>query len=104
MPNFNWEISLGTLISLATVIFAAGGFYAFAKNLGNNMTTLTTTFTKQVDDIKEDLKSLNKVIMDVAVQNKRIDNLEERNNSEIAHLKEDIRDLKHGDGFIKKSA
>lgn len=90
MPNFNWEINLGTLISFATIVFAAGGFYVFAKNVG-----------AKVDDIKEDLKALNKVIMDVALSNQRQDNFEKRTDDRFKMIMDDVRELKHGKGFVK---
>jgi len=90
--TFNWEISLGTLISIATLIFVAGGFYWSTKSL-----------YEQVNDIKEDLKSLNKVVMDVALSNVRADNFEKRTDDRFRHIEEDIRELKHGEGFINAS-
>lgn len=91
MVNFNPEINLGTLISLATFVFLAGGFFATGRSV-----------FKQMGEMRTDLKKLNEVVTAVAVQNARLDNLEKRYDGEIQHLKEDIRDMKHWEGFITR--
>lgn len=93
MLNFNPEITITTIISLATMVFVAGGFYFTTRSL-----------YAQVSDIREDLKALNKVVMDVALSNQRQDNFEKRTDDRFKHMEDDIRELKHGKGFVKDPA
>lgn len=98
-PSLDLSINLGTVISLLTIVFAAGGFYVFTKNLGKAL----DAFKIQVDEIKDDLKLLNKVVMDVALSNQRQDNFEKRTDDRFKHVEDDIREMKHGKGFIQTS-
>ena len=66
-----WEISLGTLLTTATILFAIAGFYW-------KQTIDSTQIKEDIQDIKADLKALNKVIIDMAVQTQRVDNLMSR--------------------------
>ena len=66
-----WEISLGTLITLATVLFAGAGFYW-------RQTYDSKIIKDDIADIKADIRILNKVVVDMAVQTQRTDNLLER--------------------------
>lgn len=102
MPMFNWEVNLGSLISIAMVIFAAGGFVAVTRSLGQNLKALTDSFTKQMDEVKDDLKLLNKVVMDQALSTQRQDNFEETTRQEFLRIRDDIKEMKHGKGFVKE--
>ena len=79
---FDATITLGTVIQ--TILVVAGGF-TFLITMGNAVKTLGT----DVVDLKQDIKKLNENVIQIAVQNTRINRLEE-----------DIRDLKHGKGFV----
>lgn len=67
--NVQADISLGAIINLAAIIFAAGCFYAMTKSL-----------VKNVDEMKLELRKLNEVVTVQAVSTSRLDNLEERFN------------------------
>lgn len=101
LPTFNPEINLGTIISLLTFVFLAGGFYASVKGLFNKVGNLIVTVDKMQDALAQDIKALNKVVTDVALNNQQLNNLEARYNRESADLKEEVRDLKHWLGFMK---
>ena len=57
--------------------------------------------TADMTDIKGDLKLLNKVVLDVALSNQRQDNFEQRTDYRFKRIEDDIREMKHGEGFIQ---
>ncbi len=77
---------LGVLLQLLQiVVIISGGIFALA--------TLRSTvgrLASDIVDVKAELKKLGDVLVTLAVTSKRLDNAEE-----------DIRDLKHGRGFIQ---
>jgi hypothetical protein len=77
------------LIGIGTPVFLAGGFWY-----------MTWQLKRQVDQIKEDLKLLNKVVLEQALSNQRQDNFEQRTDYMFKEIQDDIRELKHGKGFI----
>src|SRR5262252_4425560 len=86
MNELGW---LKDAFAIGTPIFLFGGLAYMVRQL-----------TKDVGDIKGDLKLLNKVVMDVALSNQRQDNFEKRTDDRFKHMEDDLRELKHGDGFI----
>ena len=94
MPTFNWEVSIGSIVTIVTV---AGFFASFYYGTGNSLKQLGTV----VSEMKEDLKVLNKVITDIALSNQRQDNFEKRTDDRFKMIQDDLREMKHGKGFIK---
>lgn len=78
------------LLAIGTPIFLFGGLAYMVRQLNAD-----------VGDIKGDLKMLNKVVMDVALSNQRQDNFEKRTDDRFKHLEDDIREMKHGKGFVQ---
>lgn len=98
----NWEINLSSLIVAASVVFSAGGFYWVSK--GD-----TKRLKEDVTDIKTDLKALNKVVMDVALQNQRLDNqgerltqLEKRIDDRVSAMEKRWDEVRRGEGLITR--
>lgn len=85
----DWNINVGQIITIGTLLFAAAGFYY--RQLFDSR-----TFKSDISEIKEDLKMLNKLVMDVALQNARIDNL----GQSIVNMQRDIHELRRGEGYI----
>ncbi len=69
---------------VGTVLFSITGLYWKLKYD-------TTNFREDVVDIKLELKSLSKVIVDLALQTQRLDIMEQT-----------LFELRHGQGFVKK--
>lgn len=84
-----WEISLGSLLTVLSVMGVGFGFYY--QTLYDSR-----RFKSDINEIKTDLKVLNKIIADLAVQTSRLDNQAERLNRFDARLDE----LRHGKGFV----
>lgn len=96
----NWELNLSSLIVAATVVFSAGGFYYASR--GDNK-----RIKDDITDIKTDLKTLNKVVMDVALQNQRLDNqadritqVERRSDERLTSLERRWDEVRRGEGLI----
>jgi hypothetical protein len=79
----DWTINLGSILTFGGIVFAAGGFFYSTK-----------TQNERMSNIEQDLKSLNKVVMDVALSNQRQDNFEKRTDDRFRHVEDDIRELK----------
>ncbi len=86
----DWTISLGNIGTVVAIVFVGGGFY-WQQVLDSRR------FKLDIVEIKTDLKILNKVITDIALQNQRIDNQAERLN----RLDSRIDELRHGKGYIQ---
>lgn len=91
----NWELNLSSLIVAASVIFSAGGFYWVSKGDNKRM-------KEDIADIKTDLKTLNKVVMDVALQNQRLDNQADRITLLEKRFESRWDELRRGEGLIEK--
>lgn len=79
---FEWTLSIGTLLTVVTIIFTAASVYwKFEYN--------SSEVKADIQDIKADLKQLNKVIIDLALQSHRIDMIEKT-----------LYDLRHGKGIV----
>ena len=91
--NFNPELNIGTIVIALTFVASMGGFYYGTRS---DLKTLQDAML----GVKEDLKLLNKVVMDVALSNQRQDNFEKRTDDRFRHMEDDLREMKHGKGFI----
>lgn len=87
---FEWTLNVGTVLTILTILFTAIGFYW--KHTFNS-----EQFKIDIGDIKLDLKQLNKVIMDLALQNQRLDTQAEW----VARIGREVEELRHGKGFVK---
>lgn len=88
--TFNPEISYGAVFTVISVLFMGIGVYY--QNFYDNK-----RFKSDIGDIKIDLKILNKLVTDIALQNQRLDNQGERLNRLENHLDE----MRHGKGFVE---
>ncbi len=78
---WDWA-NISNFVAIGAALLAIGGFYwRLVYELKN--------FREDVIDIKIDLKQLNKVIMDLALQNQRLNNLETM-----------VLELRHGKGLV----
>lgn len=89
--TFNPEVTLGAILTVLSMLFIAAGFY-FQTSYDSRR------FKSDIQDIKTDLKILNKLVTDIALQNQRLDAQAERLN----RLDSRIDELRHGKGFIKE--
>lgn len=78
----DYTITIGNIIEIGSII---GGGLLVLVTLRNTVNNLKNDMT----DMKTEIKKVGDVLVTLAVTSKRLDNVEE-----------DIRDLKHGRGFI----
>jgi hypothetical protein len=109
--TIDWNISLGNILTIATMIM---GIVLFVlRNVGDTRVkeAQAVTLREDVILIKADLKSLNKIVTEIAVQNSRLDNQGERMNSydkrvdsleeRMLFLQRDYNLLRSGRGWIQ---
>lgn len=89
---FEWTLNIGTLLTILTIVVTAASFYSKHEFNANQ-------FKIDIGDIKLDLKQLNKVIMDLALQSQRLDTQGEW----VARIAREVEELKHGKGFVKNA-
>lgn len=115
-------LTLGEIVIASTIVFSAGGFYAAtreqAKQAKKDKEAQAAQAKKDNDalqgditDIKADLKTLNKVVMDVALQNQRLDNqaeritqIERRSDERLTSLERRWDEVRRGEGLITRGA
>lgn len=93
MP-INWEINIGSILVIITMMGAAAGF-VFRTG------TFTETIKAMKDDIqelKESNREVSKALTSIAVQSNRQDNLERQ----MILIAAQVEDLRHGRGFIQE--
>lgn len=90
--TFEWTISIGAILSVMSVVFATGIFYAFTKS---GIDTLRVN----VSDIQSEMRMLREVVTSMAVQTERINNLSGR----VERVEGVLDDLKRGKGFIRET-
>lgn len=78
----DFSINVGVIVQ--TVIFVGGGLIAFGI-----LKRTVTEMEQEIVEIKKDQKDLTKTLAQIAVQDSRLNRLEQ-----------DLRDLRHGRGFI----
>lgn len=78
----DYTITIGNIIEIATIL---GGGLLVLLQLKNTVGNLKTDVT----DMKAELKKVGEVLIKLAVTDTR-----------IANLEQDIRELKHGEGFV----
>lgn len=81
---FEWTINIGTILTVLTILFTGASIYW--KYEYNSL-----RFSSDIIELKTDLKQLNKVIMDLALQTQRLDVIEQT-----------IYEMRHGKGFVKR--
>jgi hypothetical protein len=93
------QISLSTMLQVLEILAILGGGGTVAFKLGKTTTRVEDTLTRQneilvgqsqeITELKEETKKVNDVLTKIAVQENRLERIEE-----------DIRDMQHGRGFF----
>lgn len=90
---FEWTIRAGDIL---TFIGGLGVAAAFLYRRGGEDVTMKLTLktmTGELTEIQTEIKKIGTVLINQADQNRR-----------IIHLEEDVRELRHGRGFIRGEA
>lgn len=86
----DYTITIGNMIEILSIL--GGGFMVMVK-LNNNVVSLKS----DVSAIQAEISKLGEVLIKMAVTDTRVAAADIR----IANLERDLRELRHGDGFIK---
>jgi prefoldin subunit 5 len=81
----DYTINLGAIIQI--IVIVGGGLVAMIS-----MKSTVDNIKSDMDEMKTDLKKVGDALVTLAVATKRLD-----------HVEEDIREMKHGRGFIQRS-
>ena len=76
-------ITVGNVIEIGTII--AGGIVTFVL-----LKATVVQLKSEVTELKTDVRALNKVVIELAVTDRR-----------LMALEEDLRELRHGRGFVR---
>lgn len=79
----DYTITAGNIIEIGSILI--GGLYALAT-IKSNVGMLKT----EVGEMQVEIKKISQVLINQADQNRR-----------IIHLEEDVRELRHGRGFVR---
>lgn len=94
------SINAGVMLTVGSIVFSAGAFYAVSRRDAQatraDMLRMNGEVKDDINDIKSDLKALNKVMMDVAVQNTRLDNQDKR----LTAMETRWDEVRRGEGLI----
>lgn len=85
MITIDYTISIGNVIEIGSILL--GGLYALAT-IKSNVGLLKT----EVGEMQTEIKKITDILINQADQNRR-----------IIHLEDDLRELRHGKGFIQGS-
>jgi uncharacterized membrane-anchored protein len=97
---FDPSINLGHILSFIGLVGAVAlGFAALKGRLGA-IEISSQRQTTDINDIKADLKALNNVVIQVATQNQRIDNMGDRVNRLESRVEKRWDELRRGEGLI----
>src|SRR5258706_11941241 len=98
------SINAGVLLTVGSIVFSAGAFYAVSRRdaqaIRSDLIRTNAEMKEDIADIKFDLKALNKVVMDVALQNQRLDNQGERLNVIEKRFEARWDELRRGEGVV----
>ena len=81
----DYSVNIGHIIQILLIL--GGGISALAV-----MRNTVNTLRDDMGDMKKELRQLAEVIVTLAVTSKRLD-----------HVEEDLREMKHGRGFVTRS-
>ena len=95
--TFNWDLNIGSILAMLTV---AGGFASFYFGTRNDLRGLNKALENGMAKLDKNIETMNKVVMDLALSTQRQDNFEKRTDDRFKHLEDDIREMKHGKGFV----
>src|SRR4051794_27432091 len=92
-------VSFEAILKIAEIISVIGGGGLVVFRLGRTTSTRESAMKSQgtaIEELKEDVKIVGKLLTEVAVQKTRLDGLDQR----IGTLDRRYEELRHGEGFV----
>jgi hypothetical protein len=92
----NWEITVGNIVTITAIVL--GGLWTLFSIQGKveGVGADVKRLGKRADLIETSMEDVRKAMIQLAVQDERMNNQDARMN----RLAEELRDLKHGQGFV----
>lgn len=88
--NFEWTIRFGDLLTMGGAVIVAAGILLSRVRDGTKLETAVATAITEISELKNEFKEFSKILINQADQNRR-----------IIHLEEDLRELRHGRGWVQ---
>lgn len=89
---FEWTIKFGDLLTVGGAFIVAGGILISRVRNDTKLENAVSTAISEISELKKEFKKFGEILINQADQNRR-----------IIHLEEDVRELRHGRGFIRES-
>jgi len=90
MFAFEWTFRAGDVLTMIGGLFVAAAFLYRRGGQEMGMRIALDALTKQLEVMQAEIKKISEVLINQADQNRR-----------IIHLEEDLRELRHGHGWIQ---
>lgn len=90
MVEWDWTIRAGDVLTMCGALVVAGGILYRRGRDENKLENAVTTAIAEIGELKKEFKKFGEILINQADQNRR-----------IIHLEEDVRDLRHGRGFVR---
>lgn len=91
--TIDWSISFGSLLQVASILI--GGLIVLVT-----MRSTVAVLQRDVAAIQAEIKKMGDILTKMAVAETRLDNTDTR----LTNAERDIRELRHGQGFVRGSA
>lgn len=88
--TFEWTLKLGDLLTIGGAFVVAAGIVIGRVRNDTKLETAVTTAISEISELKKEFKKFGEILINQADQNRR-----------IIHLEEDVRELRHGEGFVR---
>lgn len=90
---FEWTVRAGDMLTLIGGIGVAAAFLYRRGGDDVTMKLTLTAMTGELSEIQSEIKKIGSILINQADQNRR-----------IIHLEDDVRELRHGRGFVQGPA
>ncbi len=101
MIDFEWTIRAGDMLTFVGGLGVAG---AFLYRRGGNEATTAITLKALTDEVSESKRETKESISEIQIEIKKIGEVlinQADQNRRIIHLEDDVRELRHGEGFVR---
>lgn len=94
------SLTFDTIIKIAEFVAVVGGGGVFLFRQGRSSARIEASVhmqTAEISELKQDVKQINEVLRQLAIQKTRLDNIDRR----LDAMDHRYDELRHGDGFVR---
>ena len=88
--SFEWTIKAGDVLTMGGALVVAVGIILSRVRDDTRLQSAVATAITEISELKNEFKKFGEILINQADQNRR-----------IIHLEEDVRELRHGRGFVR---